>query len=211
MADAQPFKRRIKSSFVARVSIAAETLPASKTEREDKMSEKTYENLKQAFAGESMANRRYLAFAQRAADEYREGIYKLLRVIAEGETIHALKHLQHMKAVKTTEENLKEAMSGEMHEFKTMYPKMVAEAKQENEKGAQITLTHAMEVEKVHHQLLQQALENLDEFPVQDYYICPACGYIAVDEPPEKCPVCGAAKSAFYDAFSSKEEGIPNL
>ncbi|MGB5984095.1 MAG: rubrerythrin family protein [Desulfobacterales bacterium] len=172
---------------------------------------KTHENLQAAFAGESQANRRYLAFAQRAADEYKEGIYKLFRAIAEGETIHALKHLQHMKAVKSTEENLKEAMSGEMHEFKSMYPQMIEEARQEGAKGAEVTLTHAMEVEKVHHQLLQEALEKLDDYPVQDYYICPACGYIAAQEAPERCPVCGALKSAFYKAMSQKEDGIPNL
>ena len=175
------------------------------------MSEKTQENLKAAFAGESQANRRYLAFAQRAADEYKEGIYKLFYAIAEGETIHALKHLQHMKAVKSTRENIEAAMSGEMHEFKSMYPEMVADAKAEGQKGAEIVLTHAMEVEKVHHDLLQQALEQLDDFPVQDYYICPACGYIAAREAPETCPVCGARKSAFYLAMSQKEDGIPNL
>lgn len=172
---------------------------------------KTQENLQTAFAGESQANRRYLAFAQRAADEYKEGVYKLFRAIAEGETIHALKHLQHMKAVKSTEENIREAMSGEMHEFKSMYPGMIADAKAEGEKGAEITLTHAMEVEKVHHELLQKALDDPDNFPVQDYYICRACGYIATEKAPATCPVCGAVESAFYRAFSESERGVPNL
>jgi rubrerythrin len=172
---------------------------------------KTDQNLKTAFAGESQANRRYLAYAQRAADEYKEGVYKLFRAIAEGETIHALKHLQHMKAVKSTRENIEEAMSGEMHEFTTMYPQMIAEAKEEGAQGAEITLTHAMEVEKVHHDLLRQALDDPDAFPVQDYYICRACGYIATQAAPETCPVCGAVSSAFYRAFSESERGVPNL
>jgi len=172
---------------------------------------KTENNLKLAFTGESMANRKYLAFAQRAADEVKEGIYKLFLAVAEGETIHALKHLRHMKAVGTTRENLQEALSGELHEFKTMYPQMIDDARKEGEKGAEITLSHAMEVEKVHHELFQQALNHLEDFPVQEYYVCPACGYVAAVEPPDECPVCGAVKKSFYRAGSEKNRGIPNL
>jgi rubrerythrin len=158
---------------------------------------KTEKNLKEAFAGESQANRRYLAFAQKAADEYKEGIYKLFLAVAEAETIHAHRHLAHLKGIKTTEENLQEAMAGEMHEFTKMYPQMVAEAKEEDEKGAEITLAHAMEVEKVHHGLFQEALDNLDNYPVQDWYVCKACGYTVAKEAPDRCPVCGAVKTAF--------------
>ena len=159
---------------------------------------RTEKNLKAAFAGESQANRKYLAFAQRAADEYSEGIYKLFLAVAEAETIHAHRYLAQFKAVKTTKENLQEAMAGEMHEFKTMYPQMIAEAKEESEKGAEIAFTQANEVEKVHHKLFQEALDNLDDFPVQDYYLCKACGYTVAKEAPERCPVCGAVKTAFF-------------
>jgi rubrerythrin len=162
---------------------------------------KTEKNLKEAFGGESMANRRYLAFARRAADEYAEGVYKLFMAVAEAETVHALKHLAHLKGVNTTEENLRQAMAGEMHEFKTMYPEMVADAKAEGEKGAEITLRHAMEVEKVHHGLFEEALKDPKNFPVQDYYICSACGYTVAKAAPETCPVCGAVKKAFYKAI----------
>jgi rubrerythrin len=179
--------------------------------KEEQTMSKTEKNLLAAFAGESQANRRYLAFAQRAADEYKEGVYKLFRAIAEGETIHALKHLQQMKAVRSTEENIEEAMSGEMHEFTIMYPQMIADAQEEGHKGAEITLRHAMEVEKVHHALLQQALDDPSGFPVQDYYVCRACGYIATEKAPSTCPVCGAVESAFYRAFSESERGVPNL
>lgn len=172
---------------------------------------RTEENLKKAFAGESQANRRYLAFAQRAADEYKEGIYKLFVAIAEAETIHALRHLSNLKGVKSTMENLQEAISGEMHEFKNMYPQMIADAKEEGAKAAEITLTHAMEVEKVHYELFQQALDNEDNFPVQDYYICPACGHTAAKEPPERCPICGAVKKSYYKAGTVKGPGILNL
>ena len=163
---------------------------------------KTEKNLKEAFSGESQANRKYLAFAKRAADEYKEGIYKLFVAVAEAETIHAHRHLAHLKAVRGTKENLEEAISGEMHEFTEMYPKMVEEAKEEGNKGAEITLNHALEVEKVHHKLFQEALDNLDDFPVKDYFVCNACGYTVTDEPPDKCPVCGSVKGAFYQVLS---------
>jgi rubrerythrin len=157
---------------------------------------KTEKNLKEAFAGESQANRRYLAFAQKAADEGFEGIAKLFMVVAEAETIHAHKHLAHMGGIKTTEENLKEAISGESHEFTNMYPQMVEDAREEGEKAAEITLTHAMEVEKVHHKLYSEALDQKGDYPVKTYFICKACGYMT-DELPDKCPICGADKTAF--------------
>ena len=163
---------------------------------------KTVKNLQEAFAGESQANRKYLAFAKRAADENKEGIYKLFTAVAEAETIHAHRHLAQLKGIRGTKENLKEAISGEMHEFKEMYPQMVATAKEDGDRGAEITLTHAMEVEKVHHKLFQEALDNLNNFPVRDYYICNACGYTVAGEPPDKCPVCGAVKKAFYPVLS---------
>lgn len=158
---------------------------------------KTEENLKEAFAGESQANRRYLAFAQKAADEGLEGIAKLFLAVAEAETIHAHKHLAHLKGIKTTEENLKEAISGESHEFTNMYPRMVMDAKEEGQKGAEITLNYALEVERVHHRLYTEALAQKDNFPVKTYYVCKACGYTVPDELPDKCPVCGADKKAF--------------
>ena len=161
---------------------------------------KTEKNLKEAFAGESQANRRYLAYAVRAADEAMDGIYKLFVAVAEAETVHAMRHLGHLKVVGTTEENLKEAMAGESYEFKTMYPAMIQEAREEGEKGAEISLSNANAVEKVHHDLFEEALKNPKDFPVQEYYICNACGYTAAREAPDRCPVCGAVRKAFFKA-----------
>lgn len=162
---------------------------------------KTEKNLKEAFAGESQAYQRYLAFADRAADEYKEGVYKLFQAVAESERIHARRHLGHLKGIHDTADNLKEAMNGEMHEFKTMYPAMIEEAVEEQEKGAEITFRHAAEVEKVHHGFFEKALADPENFPVQDYFVCNACGYLAEKEPPDKCPVCGAVKKAFYQVI----------
>jgi len=159
---------------------------------------KTESNLIEAFAGESQAYQRYLAYAQRAADESKDGIYKLFHAVAASEKIHAQRHASYLKSIKSTAENLKEAMAGEMQEFKTMYPSMIADAKAEKKTGPEISFSHASEVEKVHHGLFKRALENPDKFPVNDYFICNACGYIVASEPPKKCPVCGAVKKSFH-------------
>jgi rubrerythrin len=159
---------------------------------------KTEKNLKDAFAGESQANRRYLAYAQRAEDEFLHGVAKLFRAVAEAETIHAHKHLRTAGGVKSTVDNIKDALAGEVHEFKNMYPQMIEEAKAEGEKSAEISFHHANEVEKIHAQLYQKALEDPEKFPVQDYYVCKICGYTVGKEAPEKCPVCGANHKAFF-------------
>ena len=158
---------------------------------------RTANNMVEAFAGESQAYQRYLAFAQRAADEYREGVYKLFHAVAASEKIHAQRHLGYMKGIGSTTENLKQAMDGEMREFKTLYPKMIEEAKKEKEEGPVISLSHASEVEKTHHDLFKKALEDPEKFPVQDYFLCYACGYLAPGQPPDRCPVCGAVKKSF--------------
>jgi len=159
---------------------------------------KVTEDLKEAFAGESQANRKYLAFAEKARQEGHAGVAKLFEAAAAAETIHAHKHLKVLKGIKTTKENLEEAIAGETHEFKSMYPEMIAHAEEEGDKQAKISFTYANEVEKVHASLYQQALEKMDDFPVQDYYVCKICGYTVAEAPPEKCPVCGAARKNFF-------------
>jgi rubrerythrin len=167
---------------------------------------KTEKNLMEAFAGESQANRRYMAFARRAADEGKDGIYKLFMAVAEAETIHALRHLGQLKVVQGTKENLRQAMAGEMHEFKNMYPQMIEEAKEEGNRGAEITLTHANEVEKVHHKLFEEALADPDNYPAKNWYVCDACGYTVAEEIPDRCPVCGAEKKGFYQVLSKERK-----
>ena len=159
---------------------------------------KTEKDLMDAFAGESQANRRYLAYSQRAEDEFLHGVAKLFRAIAEAETVHAIKHLRTAARVKSTRENLEDAIAGETHEFKTMYPAMIADAKEEGQKSAEISFDYANKVEAVHAQLYRKALADPDKFPVQDYWICKICGYTAEKETPDVCPVCGANMKAFF-------------
>ena len=154
-------------------------------------------HLKEAFAGESQANRKYLAFAKKAEREGYGPVAKLFRAAAEAETVHAHAHLRTLKGVGTTAENLKEAITGETYEFKSMYPEMIADAKAESNSAALRSFEYANTVEKVHANLYQKALEKMDKLEETDYYVCSVCGYTCEGEAPEKCPVCGAASKAF--------------
>jgi len=162
------------------------------------MSQST-KNLQEAFAGESQANRKYLAFAKKADQEGYPQVAKLFRAAAEAETVHAHAHLRVLKGIKSTTENLKEAIAGETHEFKTMYPAMIDAAKSESDKAAERSFTYANEVEKIHADLYQKALDSLDDpDEVDSYYVCSVCGYTCENEPPETCPVCNANSKAFF-------------
>ena len=158
---------------------------------------KTQENLQEAFAGESQANRKYLAFAKQADKEGYPQVAKLFRAAAAAETVHAHAHLRAMNGIGKTEENLKSAISGETHEFKNMYPDMIQRAKDEGEKAAERSFTYANEVEKIHAGLYQKALDNLGKAEEVDYYVCSVCGYTCENEPPEQCPVCASKAKAF--------------
>jgi rubrerythrin len=159
---------------------------------------KTIQDLMDAFAGESQANRKYLAFAEAAEKEGYPQVAKLFRAVAHAETIHAFLHLRAMDAIKSTEENLKAAIEGENYESVTMYPDFLKDAEAEENKRARRAFNYAMEVEKVHEALYREALKDLeaeeDEF---DYFVCPTCGYTHARNAPEKCPVCGASGSRF--------------
>ena len=159
---------------------------------------KTEENLRDAFAGESQANRKYLAFADKAEKEGYAQVAKLFRAAGAAETVHAHAHLRALGEIGSTAENLKVAVAGETHEFKSMYPEMIEEAKEEGNKTAERSFVFANEVEKVHAELYQNALDNLDSLEVADYYVCSVCGMTVENEPPDTCPVCGAKASAFF-------------
>ena len=159
---------------------------------------KTEQNLLEAFAGESQANRKYLAFAKQADKEGHPQIAKLFRAAAEAETIHAHAHLKTLGGIRGTVDNLKEAISGETHEFKEMYPAMIEAAKEEGNKAADRSFTFANEVEKVHADLYQTALDNLDNLEDVDYYVCSVCGYTCENEAPDSCPVCKSKSKAFF-------------
>ncbi len=158
---------------------------------------KTAEHLQNAFAGESQANRKYLAFAKQADKDGYGQVAKLFRAAAEAETVHAHAHLRALGGIHSTEENLKEAIGGETYEFENMYPPMIEDARAEGDKQAERSFSYAFEVEKVHAALYQKALDNLGSNEEVDYHVCQVCGHTVEGEPPDNCPVCNAPKSSF--------------
>lgn len=157
----------------------------------------TEKNLAAAFAGESQANRKYLAFAKQADAEGLSQIAKLFRATAEAETIHAHAHLKALGLVKSTAENLQAAISGETYEFNEMYPPFIAQAEAEKNAVAVRTFKLANEAEKVHADLYKKALEDLANKATYDVYLCSICGHIAENEAPGQCPICGAKTQAY--------------
>ena len=158
--------------------------------------QKTLENLMEAFAGEAQANRKYLAYSKKAEADGNINAAKLFKAASDAETLHALKHFDVAKKVGTTADNLKDAVLGETHEYKDMYPDFVKEAEAEGNKAAVVSFTFAMKAEEVHARLYQEALENLDSTEEIFYYLCPVCGNIEKFVP-EKCSICGVPGSKF--------------
>ena len=160
----------------------------------------TDENLKEAFAGESQANRKYTAFAEKAAKEDFAQVARLFRAAAAAEAVHALNHLKVMGGVESTLENLRDAAAGEAAEFKKMYPQFIEQAEREGNEGAKRTFDYANQVEEIHHDLYSRAIEAVEageDMPQADVYVCRGCGNTVEGEPPDKCPICGAPKKWF--------------
>ena len=157
---------------------------------------KTVEHLMAAFAGESQANRKYLAYAKVADKEGKPEIAKLFRAAAEAETIHAHAHLRNAKKIGNTEANLQDAIAGETYEFTTMYPEMIKDMEAEGEKNIARFVGFVNAVEEVHATLYKKAAAGKAENV--DYYICPVCGYTHEGPMTEPCPICGAPAKMFY-------------
>ena len=158
----------------------------------------TLSNLQDAFAGESQANRKYLAFAKKAEEEGFTQVAKLFRAAAEAETVHAHNHLKELNGIHSTKENLETAINGESYEFQKMYPRMIEQAQAEGNAKALRSFNLANEVEKVHARLYKAALDSLGEKSAEaDYFVCQVCGYTVEGEAPDECPVCKAKKQAF--------------
>ena len=162
----------------------------------------TSDNLREAFAGESQANRKYLAFAQKARQDGLPQVAKLFRAAAEAETVHAHAHLRVMGGVKDTQDNLQAAIDGEGYEFKSMYPDFLAEAKTEDNKPAVFSFKNALAVEEIHHGLYTKALDAVKsgaDLPDKKIFVCSVCGNTVYGEAPDTCPICGAQKEKFSE------------
>jgi rubrerythrin len=162
----------------------------------------TTENLKEAFAGESQANRKYLAFAKRAEQDGYPHVAKLFRAAAEAETVHAHAYFRVMGGVKKTIENLQTAIEGEGYEFKQMYPRFVSEAEAEGNQPAVFSFKYALAVEKIHHGLYTEALNAVKsgkDLGATRIYVCPVCGNTVKGQAPDQCPICGTARERFKE------------
>jgi len=160
----------------------------------------TDDNLQEAFAGESQANRRYLFFADKADKEGYPQIARLFRAAAEAETVHARNHFNAMDGVGSTKANLNAGIIGEHQEFTGMYPRFIEQARADQYQRAEVTFDWANKVEEIHHGLFEAALKSLDSGEATEdepYFVCQGCGNTVEGEAPATCPICGAPRSAF--------------
>jgi rubrerythrin len=159
----------------------------------------TITNLKEAFAGESQASQKYLAFARKAEKEGFRNIATLFRTAAQAERIHAEGHLGALDGIGSTAQNLQTAIDGETYEYTQMYPPMLKQAQADGHK-AQRMFDYAVQAEAVHAKLYQMALDAVQkgqDLPQDKIYLCPICGHIEFGTPPESCPICKAKGSAY--------------
>ena len=160
----------------------------------------TKENVKAAYAGESQAHMKYLAFAKQAEKDGLPNIARLLRAVASAEEKHAHYFLRLLEGVGTTADNLQVGHDGEDFEIEHLYPAFSAVAQLEGEDKADKGYYYAVEAEKNHRPLYAEAKSaveagnDLDDTP---FYVCGFCGHTGRGEPPDKCPVCGSPKKLF--------------
>ncbi len=161
--------------------------------------EKTETDLLEAFAGESQANRKYLAFAKKADREGHPQAAKLFRAAAESETVHAHKHLNFIGGVGDTTTNLSAAVEGEEYEYMKMYPAFMADASAAGDDDIAQYIKYVAKVEEGHATLYKEMIDNLGNAEEVAYYVCGYCGHLHVGQAPEKCPICGSPKSVFRE------------
>jgi rubrerythrin len=176
---------------------------------------KTLDNLMTAYNGESNAHAKYLAYAEKADTEGYGKVASLFRAAASAEKIHLTNHARviesmggtpkadiKLPAVKSTKENLEDAVKGESYERSTMYPEFITQAEKENNPDAILTFTYAKAAEAEHAKLYQTALADLAKWkaPKMNFYVCPICGYTVEGKPSfAACPVC-ATPATLYQA-----------
>ena len=162
----------------------------------------TVENAKEAFAGESQANRKYQAFSDKAAEEGFKNVATLFKAASEAEAIHAKKLLKVLTAIESTAKNLEASIAGETHEFTSMYPEFVKGAEAEGRTDALLAFTHAMKAEQVHANLYKKALDAIksgNDISREKIFLCPVCGNIETGKAPDKCPICGVFGKQFRE------------
>lgn len=159
----------------------------------------THDNLKEAFAGECQAFRKYQSFATRARQEGFPNVAKLFRTTAEAERIHAEGHFAAMGGLGSTADNLKAAIDGETYEYSEMYPPMLKQAEADDHRAKRM-FGYAVAVEATHarlYKLAREAVQSGKDLSEAKFYLCPICGHIEFGKPPASCPTCGAKGEKF--------------
>ncbi len=164
------------------------------------MRKMTEQNLRAAFAGESQAHMKYLAFSDKAEKEGKPNVARLFKAISFAEQVHATNHFKTLGDLGDTSANLQAAIDGETFEVEEMYPAYDAVAKLQDEKGAQQSIHGAIEAEKIHAKMYKKAKDAVSsgkDVPLGDVFICDVCGYTVEGEAPDTCPICKAKKDRF--------------
>ena len=161
------------------------------------MKEMTKANLSAAFAGESQAHMKYMAFADQAEREGFPNVARFFRAASYSEQMHATAHLRTLGGIGDTLTNLQAAFGGETFEIDEMYPAYIAVAETQQEKAAKVSMDRALQAEKVHAKLYAAAKDCASEkqdFNFGAIYVCETCGFTIEGAAPEKCPVCNGIK-----------------
>lgn len=164
------------------------------------MKKMTEDNLKAAFAGESQAHMKYMAFADKAAAERLANVARLFKATSYSEQVHATNHLKTLAGIGKTSDNLAAAMAGEDFEVAEMYDAYVAVAERQGEKEAVMRFHAASEAEKVHSGLYARAKQAVDQgkdADIKAVQVCSVCGFTVEGDAPDTCPLCGAPKAKF--------------
>jgi len=167
------------------------------------MKEMTEKALKEAFAGESKAHMKYSIYSEIAQEKGYENLARMWEAIAYAERVHARNHAENLGLIGDLEEDLEESFDGESFEVDEMYPVYHETANIQAENGARRSFHYALEAEKIHKTMYEQAEEKVEkgeDMDIDEIYICPTCGYTHYKgELPDKCPVCGVKKEKFKE------------
>jgi rubrerythrin len=176
----------------------------------------TADFLRSAYGGESMAHMRYLIWGDAADKDGYPNIGRLFRAVAYAEWAHAKNHFNVLKdQVGDTSvvagavfgntnivENLQGAIDGELHEIDQMYPVYLEAARYQSEKDAERAFHYALEAEKIHAKMFQDAqnaAKDGKDIGSEKIYVCPICGYTEIGANADKCPVCGVKREMFKE------------
>ncbi len=191
--------------FLSTINFASESSTKSKT----------VDNLKAALTGETTASAKYAAYAKKAEEEGYKNVALLFKAASKSESVHAGNHRAALKQlgveagkiepkyeVKSTKENLQDAIKGESYEVSTMYPDFIKTANEEKVNIAMLSLNYAYQTEKKHKVMYQSALEKLNTgkentMPTK-YMVCSTCGNTYDGEAPARCGISMTPKDRFY-------------